>query len=92
MRSVAGIPCMASTWSTPLPSSTRTLVEAAALAAEDQREVQALLDHVVPEQRRVLELRIAGLTTAEIADAVFPGSDPRNPISGDASHSDIAGH
>ena len=44
--------------------------EAAALAAEGQREVRTLLAAVAPEQRRVLELRLAGLTTAEVADAL----------------------
>jgi RNA polymerase sigma-70 factor (ECF subfamily) len=44
--------------------------EAAALTAEGQREVRALLASVAPDQRRVLELRLAGLTTAEVADAL----------------------
>jgi RNA polymerase sigma-70 factor (ECF subfamily) len=44
--------------------------EEAALAAEGQREVQLLLAIVPPDQRRVLELRLAGLTTAEIAQAL----------------------
>jgi len=40
--------------------------EEAALAAEVRRDVRALLDAVAPDQRRVLELRLAGLSTAEI--------------------------
>jgi RNA polymerase sigma-70 factor, ECF subfamily len=44
--------------------------EEAALVAEGQREVQLLLASVPPDQRRVLELRLAGLTTAEIAQAL----------------------
>ena len=44
--------------------------EEEALAAEGQREVQVLLASVPPDQRRVLELRLAGLTTAEIAQAL----------------------
>jgi len=48
--------------------------EAAAIAAEGRRETQMLLASVPPDQRRVLELRLAGLTTAEIAAAL--GSSP----------------
>jgi RNA polymerase sigma-70 factor, ECF subfamily len=48
--------------------------EDAALAAEGQREVQILLAAVPPDQRRVLELRLAGLKTAEIARTL--GSSP----------------
>jgi RNA polymerase sigma-70 factor, ECF subfamily len=48
--------------------------EDAALAAERRREVQLLLAAVPPDQRRVLELRLAGLTTAEIAQTL--GSSP----------------
>ena len=44
--------------------------EDAALSAESRREVQLLLASVPPDQRRVLELRLAGLTTAEIAQAL----------------------
>lgn len=44
--------------------------EDAALATESRREVQLLLASVPPDQRRVLELRLAGLTTAEIAQAL----------------------
>jgi RNA polymerase sigma-70 factor (ECF subfamily) len=40
--------------------------EEAALAAETRRDVRALLNTVAPDQRRVLELRLAGLSTAEI--------------------------
>jgi RNA polymerase sigma-70 factor (ECF subfamily) len=40
--------------------------EAAALAAEAARSVHAVLDRLPPEQRRILELRLAGLTDAEI--------------------------
>lgn len=38
-----------------------------ALATEDQRSVMALLARLTPEQRRVVELRLAGLTGPEIA-------------------------
>jgi RNA polymerase sigma-70 factor (ECF subfamily) len=41
--------------------------EAVALAAETRDEVLALLAGVPPEQRRVLELRLAGLSCVEIA-------------------------
>jgi RNA polymerase sigma-70 factor (ECF subfamily) len=41
--------------------------EEAALTAEARRDVRALLAAVAPDQRRVLELRLAGLSTAEIA-------------------------
>ena len=41
--------------------------EAEALAAETRRDVRALLAAVARDQRRVLELRLAGLSTAEIA-------------------------
>ncbi len=44
--------------------------EAAALAEESKQEVRAFLMAVAPDQRRVLELRLAGLTTAEIARAL----------------------
>ena len=44
--------------------------EESVLAIESRREVQILLASVPPDQRRVLELRLAGLTTAEIAHAV----------------------
>jgi RNA polymerase sigma-70 factor (ECF subfamily) len=48
--------------------------EDAALAAEGRREVQLLLAAVPHDQRRVLELRLAGLTPTEIAAAL--GSSP----------------
>ncbi len=41
--------------------------EATALSAEAQEEVRSLLAAVAPDQRRVLELRLAGLTTVEVA-------------------------
>lgn len=41
-----------------------------ALAAEEQQTVRELLAGLVPDQRRVLELRLAGLTTNEIAAAL----------------------
>jgi RNA polymerase sigma factor (sigma-70 family) len=44
--------------------------EAALLAAEERRTVDGLLAMIAPDQRRVLELRLAGLTTAEIAVAL----------------------
>lgn len=44
--------------------------EAALLAAEQQRTLRGLLAQIAPDQRRVLELRLAGLTTAEIASAL----------------------
>jgi RNA polymerase sigma-70 factor (ECF subfamily) len=44
--------------------------EHAALCAESRREVQLLLASVPPDQRRILELRLAGLTTVEIGQAL----------------------
>ena len=41
--------------------------EEAALAGEAGSAMQALLGHLPPEQRRILELRLAGLTGPEIA-------------------------
>ena len=41
--------------------------EALVLSAETQRDVRVLLAAVSPDQRRVLELRLSGLRTAEIA-------------------------
>lgn len=38
-----------------------------ALAAEQRREIVVLLGHLLPEQRRVVELRLAGLNGNEIA-------------------------
>ncbi len=49
--------------------------EAAALSAEARAEVRSLLAAVAPDQRRVLELRLAGLTTVEIAAVL--GCSPR---------------
>ena len=40
--------------------------EEAALAAEAARSVRSILDRLPPEQRHILELRLAGLTDAEI--------------------------
>jgi RNA polymerase sigma-70 factor (ECF subfamily) len=44
--------------------------EAAALAAEDRLAVRAQLDMLSPDQRQVIELRLAGLTGPEIARAL----------------------
>ena len=44
--------------------------EEEALTGEARRDVRALLAAVAPDQRRVLELRLAGLSTAEIADVL----------------------
>jgi len=44
--------------------------EEAALAAENGRTTHALLAALPPDQRRVVELRLAGLTAAEIAAAL----------------------
>ena len=44
--------------------------EELALAAEERRSVRDLLATLPPDQRRVLELRLAGLTGAEIAAAL----------------------
>jgi RNA polymerase sigma-70 factor, ECF subfamily len=41
--------------------------EASALAAETSRTVRAVLAELTPDQRQVVELRLAGLTDAEIA-------------------------
>ncbi len=41
--------------------------EAAALSAEAREEVRSLLAAVAPDQRRVLDLRLAGLTTVEVS-------------------------
>ena len=41
--------------------------EETALASEGEREVQILLALVAPDHRRVMELRLAGLTTVEVA-------------------------
>ncbi len=44
--------------------------EEAALAAERQRLLRALLDRLPADQRRVAELRLAGLSGTEIAEAM----------------------
>jgi RNA polymerase sigma-70 factor (ECF subfamily) len=44
--------------------------EALALATDDQRTIQGLLAHLPADQRDLLELRLAGLTDAEIARAL----------------------
>ena len=44
--------------------------EDVAVAADDRRSVRALLAGLPADQRRVLELRLAGLTGAEIAQAL----------------------
>jgi RNA polymerase sigma-70 factor (ECF subfamily) len=44
--------------------------EEAVLAVEAARSVHAVLDHLPPDQRRVLELRLAGLTDAEIGQVL----------------------
>jgi RNA polymerase sigma-70 factor (ECF subfamily) len=44
--------------------------EAALLAAEERWTIDRLLEQSPPDQRRVLELRLAGLTTAEIAETL----------------------
>jgi RNA polymerase sigma-70 factor (ECF subfamily) len=41
--------------------------EARALAGEDARAIRGLLAQLTPDQRQLLELRLAGLTDAEIA-------------------------
>lgn len=44
--------------------------EEIALEREDRTALRALLTHLTPDQRRVVELRLAGLTGVEIADAL----------------------
>lgn len=44
--------------------------EAHAVAADESRSVDALLARLTPDQRRVVELRLAGLTGQEVADAL----------------------
>ena len=44
--------------------------EELAVAAEAGRAVRAVLGRLPPEQRRVLELRLAGLSGVEIADVL----------------------
>jgi RNA polymerase sigma-70 factor, ECF subfamily len=41
-----------------------------ALAEEDRRALCAVLDHLAPEQQRVVELRLAGLTSTEIGQVL----------------------
>jgi RNA polymerase sigma-70 factor (ECF subfamily) len=41
-----------------------------ALAADDRRTIAGLLDHLTPDQRRVVELRLAGLSADEIGLAL----------------------
>jgi RNA polymerase sigma-70 factor (ECF subfamily) len=41
-----------------------------ALAADDRRTVLGLLAHLTPDQRRVVELRLAGLSAEEIGQAL----------------------
>ena len=48
-------------------ASDRPGPEAAALMAEEERELRALLARLPADQTRLLELRLAGLTDAEIA-------------------------
>ncbi len=50
--------------------STERSPETAALASEDQRQLAALLAQLPTEQRRVVELRLAGLNDREIADVL----------------------
>ncbi|MGH2560878.1 MAG: RNA polymerase sigma factor [Thermomicrobiales bacterium] len=44
--------------------------EEQALSAEDRRSIKVLLGQLSPDQRQVVELRLAGLTGQEIADAL----------------------
>ncbi|MFN8593714.1 MAG: sigma-70 family RNA polymerase sigma factor [Thermomicrobiales bacterium] len=44
--------------------------EPTALSLEERRKVEQLLRQLAPDQRRVIELRLAGLTTEEIAVAL----------------------
>ncbi len=44
--------------------------EAQALASDERRTITALLSHLPDDQRHLLELRLAGLTDAEIARAL----------------------
>ncbi len=44
--------------------------EALALASEDGRQVFALLTHLPAEQQRIIELRLVGLTSAEIGQVL----------------------
>lgn len=51
-------------------SSSDVTPEEAVLATEARLEIVALLDHLTPDQRQVVELRLAGLDGYEIADAL----------------------
>lgn len=51
-------------------SSHEATPEEAALVSESRLEIVALLDHLTPDQRQVVELRLAGLDGYEIADAL----------------------
>lgn len=44
--------------------------EALALASEEGRQLLALLTHLPPEQQRILELRLVGLTSADIGEVL----------------------
>lgn len=44
--------------------------EALAIAADESRRVQVLLEHLSDRQRAIVELRLAGLSSAEIAHSV----------------------
>jgi RNA polymerase sigma factor (sigma-70 family) len=51
-------------------SSLDATPEDAALSSEARLEIVALLNHLTPDQRQVVELRLAGLDGYEIADAL----------------------
>jgi RNA polymerase sigma-70 factor (ECF subfamily) len=51
-------------------SSVDATPEEAALTSETRLEIVALLDHLTPDQRQVVELRLAGLDGYEISDAL----------------------
>jgi RNA polymerase sigma factor (sigma-70 family) len=53
-------------WARTIPDAD-PVPEEAALMAEERQRVQRLLDQLAPDQRRVVELRLAGLTGPEIA-------------------------
>ncbi len=42
--------------------------EDAAVASDQRRRLHALIDHLTPDQRQVIELRLAGLSGAEIGE------------------------
>ncbi|MBN9011509.1 MAG: sigma-70 family RNA polymerase sigma factor, partial [Rhizobiales bacterium] len=58
--------------------------EAAALASEAARELAALLDRLPADQRRVVELRLAGLTGPEIASVLGRSHDAVKKLQGRA--------